>query len=25
MKGRTIPEDQVHEDDWDDHIIKEPT
>ena len=25
IKGRTIPEDQVHEDDWDDHIIKEPT
>ena len=25
MKGRTISEQEVHEDDWDDHIIKEPS
>ncbi len=25
MRGRTIPEFEVDEDDWDDHIIEEPT
>lgn len=25
MQGRTIPEFEVHEDDWEDHIIEEPT
>ena len=25
MQGRTISETDVNEDDWDDHIIKEPT
>ena len=24
MQGRTLPEFEVHEDDWEDHIIKEP-
>ena len=25
MQGRIVPENEVSEDDWDDHIIKEPT
>jgi len=25
MQGRTVPEFEVHEDDWEDHIIEEPT
>ena len=25
MQGRTIPEFEIHEDDWEDHIIEEPT
>ena len=25
MRGRTVPEFEVHEDDWEDHIIEEPT
>ena len=25
MRGQTVPEFEIHEDDWEDHIIEEPT